>query len=323
MPLVSVITPVYNIEKYLPECLDSLISHSVQDAEFICVNDGSSDGSLKILNEYASKDNRFRIIDKENGGVSSARNAGLDAAAGDWVMFLDGDDRFRPEALDRVCRLADTAGEGTGEKTAPEIIVFQADIFPGDIENEPWWKKTLKFPEKRYEKFEAGVLFEERGAMPFMWRHAYRRELLERSGARFNESIVLGEDSLFPMSVFPAANGIWFVPDCLYDYRLGREGSAMDTEQENIDNVVSRHFDVIKAAAGVWNEKGWMELYGGDFLGWALKYTILKVKALDSGNRKKRAGEMFGIIKDFGLEKYKGRLDSQGKLLWLGYKVMK
>ncbi len=94
MKKVSVIIPVYNMEKYLRECLDSVISQSLKEIEIIAINDGSKDASLDILQEYASKDPRIRIIDKENAGVGAARNDGIKAAEGEFVAFMDPDDRY-------------------------------------------------------------------------------------------------------------------------------------------------------------------------------------------------------------------------------------
>ena len=92
MPAVSIIVPVYNVEKYLRECLESIINQTFQDIEIICVNDGSTDNSRKILTEYAQTDSRIKITDKENGGLSSARNAGLKIAQGEFISFIDSDD---------------------------------------------------------------------------------------------------------------------------------------------------------------------------------------------------------------------------------------
>ena len=89
---ISIIVPVYNVEKYLRRCLDSILAQTFTDFECICIDDGSSDGSGKILDEYAEKDFRFVVIHKDNGGVSSARNAGLDVARGEWLAFVDSDD---------------------------------------------------------------------------------------------------------------------------------------------------------------------------------------------------------------------------------------
>ena len=93
-PKVSVIIPVYNVEEYLRECLDSIINQTLKDLEIICINDGSTDNSLEILKEYASKDNRIKIIDKKNEGVAQARNKGIKSAKGGFVCFVDPDDIY-------------------------------------------------------------------------------------------------------------------------------------------------------------------------------------------------------------------------------------
>jgi len=102
MPKVSVIIPVYNVEQYLKRCLDSVVGQTLEDIEIICVNDGSTDSSLSILKEYALGDNRIKIVDKENGGLASARNAGLKNAAAEFIAFLDSDDWFELTALEKA-----------------------------------------------------------------------------------------------------------------------------------------------------------------------------------------------------------------------------
>ena len=99
MPEISVIMPVYNVEKYLRECLDSLLAQTFTDFEAICVNDGSTDGSPAILEEYAAKDNRIKIIDQPNSGAAKSRNNGMTIACGKYWMFLDSDDWFMPDML--------------------------------------------------------------------------------------------------------------------------------------------------------------------------------------------------------------------------------
>ena len=100
---VSVIIPVYNVAEYLPFAMQSCMDQTLRDVEFICVNDGSTDNSLEILNCYAKLDDRITVISKANGGVSSARNVGLSVATGDWIMFLDPDDCLAENACERVC----------------------------------------------------------------------------------------------------------------------------------------------------------------------------------------------------------------------------
>uniref|UniRef100_UPI003864C4B3 glycosyltransferase family 2 protein n=1 Tax=Methanobrevibacter sp. TaxID=66852 RepID=UPI003864C4B3 len=99
---VSVIIPVYNVEKYLKECLDSVCNQTLANIEIICVNDGSTDNSLAILNEYAQKDGRIKIISQENQGLGAARNRGLEDASADYVYFLDSDDYIELTTLEKL-----------------------------------------------------------------------------------------------------------------------------------------------------------------------------------------------------------------------------
>lgn len=111
-PLFSVVVPAYDLEKLLPRCLESLLAQSLADWECVVVNDGSSDGTGAVCDEYAAKDPRFIAVHKENGGVSSARNAGIDAARAEHLLFLDGDDELEPFALEWLAaRLAEHSGD--------------------------------------------------------------------------------------------------------------------------------------------------------------------------------------------------------------------
>ena len=113
--LISVIIPVYNIEKYLRRCIDSVLAQTYQDFELLLIDDGSKDSSGAICDEYAARDSRVKVFHKENGGVSSARNAGLAIVSGDWIMHLDGDDWIEPDMLERLIR--------KGEDTGAEIVM--------------------------------------------------------------------------------------------------------------------------------------------------------------------------------------------------------
>ena len=117
-PKISVIVPVYNTEKYLHRCIDSVLAQTYKDFELLLIDDGSKDSSGAICDEYAARDSRVKVFHKENGGVSSAGNAGLAIASGDWIMHLDGDDWIAPDIQERLIR----KGEDTG-----------ADIVMGDF----------------------------------------------------------------------------------------------------------------------------------------------------------------------------------------------
>ena len=110
MPKVSVIIPVYNVEKYLPKCLDSILNQTFNDFEVICVDDGSVDGSPSILSLYAQKDSRIKVITQKNQGASVARNRGLDEAVGEWVCFVDSDDFVHPQMLSIIVAQAEANG---------------------------------------------------------------------------------------------------------------------------------------------------------------------------------------------------------------------
>jgi len=118
--MISVIVPIYNVSKYLRRCIDSVLAQTYGEWELICINDGSTDASAKILGEYAARDSRIRVITKENAGVSAARNDGLAAARGDYVLFLDGDDFIHPQMLEITHHIA--------QKTGVDIVSFRHDI---------------------------------------------------------------------------------------------------------------------------------------------------------------------------------------------------
>ncbi|MBO5696399.1 MAG: glycosyltransferase family 2 protein, partial [Alphaproteobacteria bacterium] len=100
MPKISVIIPIYNVEKYLRRCLDSVLNQTFTDWQAICVNDGSPDNCADILDEYAKKDSRFIVVNKKNGGLSDARNVGMEHATGDYILYLDSDDFIHPQTME-------------------------------------------------------------------------------------------------------------------------------------------------------------------------------------------------------------------------------
>ena len=120
-PKVSVIIPVYNVEKYLSECIDSVLRQSLSDMEIICIDDGSTDGSAQILEEYRKKDRRIKVIHQKNAGASAARNAGIANASGEYIYFLDSDDYIDPAALEFLSNEMD--------KDRLDVLFFDAEAF--------------------------------------------------------------------------------------------------------------------------------------------------------------------------------------------------
>ena len=116
---VSVILPVYNVSDYLRQCMDSIVGQTLKDIEIICVDDGSTDDSLAILKEYEAKDQRVKVIQQANAGAGAARNKGLEIATGEYLSFLDSDDFFEPDMLEKAWSKA--------HETRAQVVVFRSD----------------------------------------------------------------------------------------------------------------------------------------------------------------------------------------------------
>ncbi len=193
---VSVIIPVYNAEKYLEECLDSVISQSLTDIEIICVNDGSTDGSSRILEIYAARDKRILVLNKENGGLSSARNAGILRASGEYVIFLDSDDYFADS--DVLKKLWDKAMH----ENLDQIIFDAAVVFESESVKEKnshyiqYYARKKDYPEiKTGEQFFAD-LQENWDFKPSACMQMLKRNLITENNLFFCEGI-LHEDEIF------------------------------------------------------------------------------------------------------------------------------
>lgn len=294
---VAVIIPCYNMEKYLAFCLDSCISQTLYDIEIICVDDGSTDGTVAILEQFAAADPRIQIINQKNRGVSAARNAGLRAANSELIMFLDSDDYLSENTCERLwCE----------SREAPtDIINFCANIFPDKPRADSWIYYNLTgVAPHRFWRFEPGVLFREKSATPFVWRQAFRKEFLDACGVTFDERLSLGEDTTFLMQLYPQGQNFSFLPDRLYHYRWYREDSAMAKANADLDVKIQQHLLVEERVCAYWRQQGWLECYGQDLVEWMLDFVVPearsgKVKQPDILLRQLRK-----LISDYDLEKY-------------------
>lgn len=283
---VSVIVPVYNVEKYLSACLHSCINQTLYDIEIICVNDGSTDGSLAILQAFAQQDHRIKIIDKPNGGLSSARNAGIDAANGEMVMFLDSDDYLSLNACERVW---------IESLEAPtDIIIFGTRIFPNSPRATDWHYDVLRVHSHRRWEFTADVLFKEKNAKPFVWRHAYSQKFFKELGLRFDEQVKYGEDMVFQMEAFPHGQNFSFIQDELYHYRWYREGSLMHSVKDDLDQKIEKHLSFVEIISEYWKNQGWFQLYGCAYTQWLLEFLVTDIRNKDT----KRAQEHLKCVNE-------------------------
>lgn len=288
-PIISIVVPVYNAQHYLDECMASLIGQTFQSIEMVCVDDGSSDDSLSMLQSYAAKDSRVRVFGKENGGASSARNYGLDHVRGDYVMFVDADDFIAPQ----TCQvLYDTA-----RRDAADIVVFGGKTFPSVLwKDESFARANATFKGK-------GVLFalfNEPGSKPLMCNKMYSRALLESCHARFDEGLELGEDHAFQFVVFPHAKTVTFVAEQLYFYR-GHDESLVALAKDNYDELTQKHCALVEYVVHDWMRLGIARANKKPLLTWliyflynTMQYTSFDVRSDVSARIATLISEAFG-----------------------------
>ena len=210
----SIIVPVYNVAPYLDECLVSLQNQEgEEDYEIICVNDGSTDNSRNILASWERKCSNIKVIDRENGGLSAARNTGLNAASGKYVLFVDSDDRVATSMLHQL----------SSEVDGTDMVCFACSRMANEAID------TLS-PEQStgWDYYNRHAL--EKRNVPFVcvWQRCYRREFLSENNLRFREGI-LHEDNEFTPRVCLKARDVKVIPDVLYHYRV-RTGSIMTSQ---------------------------------------------------------------------------------------------
>ena len=246
--LFSILIPVYNVEKYLRECLDSVVAQTYSDWEAICVNDGSTDGSASILEEYAAGDSRFTIVSKTNGGLSSARNVGLDASKGEYILFLDSDDWLEMNALDSL------AGQLDGE----DLMCFSGRRY---FEAEGKLMAPDRLTERRYlsgmDYYNENALARRDFAFVCVVLRSYKRSFLLENGLRFKEGI-LHEDDLFTPQACYYAKGISVIDECLYNYRVRPNSITTTVNMKRLVDLMSTANEL--AAFFVQKEGIWLGL---------------------------------------------------------------
>lgn len=233
MPLVSVIIPIYNVERYLKECIDSVLSQTFSDYEMILVDDGSPDACSVICDEYASKDSRIRVIHKENGGLSSARNAGLDIATGKYVFFLDSDDIIDPKLLKTVI---------PAMENGYDLVAFGLQQFYDDgsvVADLPRRKGSwLLDSEKKRKDFIHKILVQGEIGWEACLR-IFRREIIEENRLRFADNRkIFAEDLYFSLCYCAHVKRILSLDTCMYHYRLRRDSiMGQNARKNNVSRI--------------------------------------------------------------------------------------
>ena len=207
--LISVIVPVYNTGAYLVPCMESLLDQTHQNIEIILVDDGSTDGSEAVCDEFARRDSRAKVIHQKNSGVSAARNAGLETAEGEYVFFLDSDDILPPDSLEQL--LTEIAPGG--------LVSGSMHRLHGDVLCE----EGLQLPDRRLSPEEMLYLLfheEELGYQGFLWNKLFDLRLIREHGLRFDPAIRYNEDRLFITEYLLQAREAAMIPDVVYLYRI-------------------------------------------------------------------------------------------------------
>lgn len=235
MVAISVIIPVYNAEDFLEESLNSVLNQNFKDFEVICVNDGSKDNSLNILNKYQKKDKRIKVISQKNSGDGGARNKGLKNATGDFVYFLDSDDILFPYSLEKMY---DNAINNDSD-----LVLFKVAWLTEDkplIYNRPIFDFDKKFKKNNFQNFtfnyrDIKYYVMNSGYFP-IWAKFYRKRFLDNfpNDLIFSENTAFG-DVLFHITSLILASKISFVDDFLYQYRLSNPKSLSHDNSNKMD----------------------------------------------------------------------------------------
>lgn len=270
-PKVSVIIPVYNSADYLRECLDSVTKQTLQEIEIICIDDGSSDNSLEILKEYASKDNRFTVLTQKNLYAGTARNAGLSVAKGEYLSFLDSDDFFDQEMLKKMYQKISDAQS--------DIVVCRCAVYMDDTKqiDEQKLDYTLRLNLIKGNYFSADTNPDDliQICQGFAWDKLFNHEFIKRNNLRF-QGIANTNDAQFTFSAMALASSISYITDRLITKRQNysksltsnRHGnpccfiSAIEKIKENLDNY------------------GLLDKLHCSFWNWAISLSLIQLRTL-------------------------------------------
>ena len=268
--VISVIVPVYNVELFLRGCLDSVLRNDTADCELLLIDDGATDGSGAICDEYAGRfPDLIRVIHQENGGLGAARNTGIEAAAGEWLLFLDSDDTIAPETLSVLKEAAQTPGV--------QIVGFQfctddgaGRLTPGE-DSFPATNHPFALPDH------PDFLLSPPSAAFRLWH----RSLFVDSGIRF-PARVWYEDIRTTTKLFSLAEGIIVLPDPLYRY-LQRPGSIMSNQNLERNREILDAFDDI---LGWYQANGLRERFATELCAMTVEHVLLaasvRVAKMDS-----------------------------------------
>lgn len=244
--MISIVVPVYKVEKYLNKCVDSILNQTYKDLEIILVDDGSPDGCPQICDDYAKKDSRIKVVHKKNGGLMSARQTGLEAAAGAYIGFVDGDDWIEPDMYMHFYHAV--------SKYQPDIVVSE---FYSENENElvtsnqnlskPFFTKDEMIQEV-YPFMLYKAPYFHFGVFPCCWAKLYKKDLLEKCLYSVPLETKIGEDAAFTYPCFLLAERLAYVDKPCYHYVNSREQSITTAYDADMENTILIPYKILKQA---------------------------------------------------------------------------
>ncbi len=302
MPFVSVIMPVYNVERYLRESIESVLNQTYKDFELILVDDGSPDKSPSICDEYAEKDSRVIVIHKKNGGLSSARNEGIEIAGGEYLYMIDSDDQIDPATLELSVAKA--------KKTSADLIIVGVSVhqIENDVEKSVTNINRPEFILNEHELKDSLHMLIEQGMYKYAWDKLYRKDCIIKNKVRYNKFYDrVCEDTVFLYDLFPYLTCVATVPQICYHYMIRDNQSVVKkyiperfekylgrlyklselqneiSKSETLDGIVERNYSdsVLWSLANMFHKDCKLNLFGIiKFYKWMLKvdYTDPKFK---------------------------------------------
>lgn len=222
MPKVSVLVPIFNVEKYLSKCLESLINQTLKDIEIICINDGSTDNSLQIINEYANQDSRIKVINKPNSGYGDSMNKGLEFATGEYIGIVESDDFVKDTMFEELCNLA----------IENDLDIVKSDFYYYTAKNNIS-RQAGKIKKNIGKVFSAKDDLSILKLMPTIWSAIYRRTFLEENNIKFLPTFGASyQDTSFAFKALVSAQRIMFTNKAYLYYRQDNENSSVKSKSK-------------------------------------------------------------------------------------------
>lgn len=277
MPQISIVLPVYNVEHYLKTTIDSILSQTFTDFELICIDDGSTDNSVSLLSDYASRDRRIKVHTQSNVGPGASRNNGLDKATGKYVMMLDADDIYHPDMLELLHSKAINLNA--------DIVVCKSSRFDNNSGSklDSWWMlNEAQIPEA--EPFTVWNMpdYAFTAFMGWPWDKLFKRDFIERNGLRY-PALSNSEDLYFVFLAIAKADRIGLVDQELIDHRDNRSGSVSGSRAKD---PLAFYTSTCLLKSELQKDPELYQKLSWGFLNWAFGYMVWNIETMDDPDAK-------------------------------------